>query len=84
MANPHAKCEICHLRHRPGNCKTSEDGLCCVYQEGNGNLRFPSPNQAQSNHCHSMPEIIADLARICGDLAALAGRLPCLKEKMAG
>jgi hypothetical protein len=25
--------------------------------------------------------IIADLARICGDLAALIGKLPCVEEK---
>jgi hypothetical protein len=27
-----------------------------------------------------MPEIIADLARICGDLATLIGKLPCVEK----
>lgn len=84
MANPHHPCEICRLRHRPGNCRASENALCCVHQEGHGNLHFPSPSQAQGNQCHSMPTIIADLARICGDLSSLVGKLPCVKATMVG
>lgn len=64
MANPHAKCEICRLRHRPGNCRP----------EGGG--RGPGP--AQGNQCHSLPGIVAGLARICGELATLVEQLPCV------
>lgn len=64
MANPHAKCEICRLRHRPGNCRS----------EGGG--RVPGP--AQGNQCHSLPGIVAGLARICGELASLVEKLPCV------
>ena len=63
MANPHAKCEICRLRHRPGNCRPRGGG------------RDPDP--AQGNQCYSLPGIVADLVRICGELAALIGKLPC-------
>jgi hypothetical protein len=64
MANPHSKCEICCLRHRPGNCRPQ------------GGETGPRP--AQGNQCHSLPGIVADLARICGDLAALVEKLPCV------
>lgn len=64
MANPHAKCEVGCLRHRPGNCRPEGEG------EGAG--------PAQGNQCHSLPGIVADLARICGDLAALVEKLPCV------
>jgi hypothetical protein len=70
MANPHPKCEICLQRHRPGNCRT----------EGGGT----SPGAAEGIQCQSMPGIIADLARICGDLASLVRKLPCVKRTMAG
>jgi hypothetical protein len=67
MANPHAKCEICRLRHRPGNCRPDGGG------RGAG--------QAQGNQCHSLPGIIADLDRICGELASLVGKLPCASKQ---
>jgi hypothetical protein len=69
MANPHGKCEICRLRHRPGNCRP----------EGGGRGQSPT----QGNQCHSLPGIVADLARICANLAALVEILPCvLKRKL--
>ncbi len=64
MANPHHPCPECRRRHRPGPCGPE------------GGNRAPSP--AQGNQCHSMPGIIADLARICGDLVSLVGKLPCV------
>ncbi len=64
MANPHAKCEICRLRHRLGNCRPrGRDG---------------GPGPTQGIHCYSLPGITADLARICGELAALVENLPCV------
>lgn len=70
MANPHPKCEICRLRHRPGNCGP----------RGGGGGSGP----AQGNQCQSLPGIVAGLARICGELAALVEKLPCVKATMAG
>ena len=65
MANLHAKCEICRLSHRPGNCRP----------EG----WWKGPGPAQGNQCHSLPGIVAGLARICGDLGAtLVGKLLCV------
>jgi len=70
MANSHPRCEICRLRHRPGNCRP----------EGGGEGAGP----AQGNQCYSLPGIVADLVRICGDLATLVEKLPCMKATMAG
>jgi len=66
MPNTHPPCPGCRRRHRPGPCGPE------------GWKRVPSP--VQVIQCHSMAEIIADLARICGDLASLVGKLPCLKD----
>jgi|GEM_PF-6100736 len=64
MANRHAKCEICRLRHRPGNCRPEGGG------EGVG--------PAQGNPLQSLLGIVATLDRICGDLTALVEKLPCV------
>jgi len=79
MPNPHHPCPGCRRRHRPGSCEKSHEVVfSCVGREGNGNLLFRSPDPAQGNQCHSIPGIIADLARICGDLTTLVGILPCM------
>lgn len=64
MANPHPKCGECSVRHRPGPCGP----------EGGGTPKKP----AQGNQCHSLPGIVAGLARICGELASLVEKLPCV------
>lgn len=66
MPNPHPVCERpgCRRRHRPGPCGP----------EGGKGLTKP----AEVIQCHSLPKIIVDLARICGDLAVLVGKLPCM------
>jgi len=64
MANLHPKCEICRLRHRPGNCRSKGGG--------------GGESSAQGNQCHSLPGIVATLDRICGDLATLVEKLPCV------
>ena len=70
MANHHPKCEICSQRHRPGNCTVGGGGV--------------GAGPAQVNQCYSLPGVVATLARICGELAALIGKLPCVKATMAG
>ena len=87
MANPHPKCEICRLRHRPGNCRTSENALRCIYREGNGNLHYTSPGPAQGIRLHSIAIPVVDLTLVLAkldaigeELAALAGRLPCVEK----
>jgi len=69
MPNSHPPCPGCRRRHRPDPCGPE------------GGKRAPSP--VQVIQCHSMPEIIADLARICGDLATLVGKLPCFERTEA-
>lgn len=64
MPNRYPKCEICRLRHRPENCK--------------GEAGKREIAQGTAIQCHSLPGIVADLARICGDLAALVEKLPCV------
>jgi hypothetical protein len=70
MANHHEKCGFCGLRHRPGNCRP----------EGGGEGAGP----AQGNPLQSLLGIVATLDRICGELASLVGKLPCVKATMAG
>jgi len=64
MANPHAKCEICRLRHRPGNCRPEGGGV--------------GVDPAQGNPLQSLLSIVATLDRICGELASLVEKLPCV------
>ena len=66
MANRHPKCEICLLRHRPGNCK------------GRPGKSEISPGMAID--CQSTALLIADLPRIAADLAVLVGKLPCVEK----
>lgn len=67
MSNGHPPCQICRRRHRPGNCG------------GEGGLTPSSP--ARVNQCYSMVGIVADLARICGELAALVRKLECVEKE---
>lgn len=73
MPNRYPKCEICLYRHAPGNCK--------------GDAGEREIVERMAIQCHSMPGIVADLARICGELAVLVGKLPCVenaKQEVSG
>jgi hypothetical protein len=64
MPNPHPPCQICRRRHRAGNCGAK------------GGMTPPRP--AQGNQWDSLPGIVADFARLFGELATLVEKLPCV------
>ena len=61
MGNPHPKCEICRLRHRPGNCRPE------------GGRR--GPISAQGNRLHSIAIPVVDLTLVLAKLDAIGEKL---------
>jgi len=49
----------------------------CAPEEGGGTGKRGSPVLGHPRE-HSLPGIVDDLARICEELAALVGKMPCV------